>query len=46
MKAAQPLTIIRNVSWAADHLIRLISEGSCDTEDAKVMMLKIQLYIT
>ncbi len=29
-----------------DHLIRLISEGSCDTEDAKVMMLKIQLYIT
>ncbi len=25
--------IIRNVSWAANHHIRLISEGSCDTED-------------
>ena len=22
-----------NVSWAADHHIRMISEGSCDTED-------------
>ncbi len=25
--------IIRNVSWAANQHIRLISEGSCDTED-------------
>ncbi len=24
---------IRNVSWAADQHIRMISEGSCDTED-------------
>ncbi len=22
-----------NVSWAADRYIRMISEGSCDTED-------------
>ncbi len=27
------LMIIRNVSWAAVHDIRMISEGSCDTED-------------
>ncbi len=27
------LIIIRNVSWAANQYIRLISEGSCDTED-------------
>jgi len=26
-------TSIRNVSWAANHHIRVISEGSCDTED-------------
>ncbi len=25
--------IIRNVSWAANLRIRMISEGSCDTED-------------
>ncbi len=25
--------IIRNVSWAANQHIRVISEGSCDTED-------------
>ncbi len=25
--------IIRNVSWAPNHHIRMISEGSCDTED-------------
>ncbi len=27
------LIIIRNVSWAANHHIRMISEGSCDSED-------------
>jgi len=27
------LIIIRNVSWASNHNIRVISEGSCDTED-------------
>ncbi len=27
------LIIIRNVSWAANQHIRMISEGSCDTED-------------
>ncbi len=27
------LIIIRNVSGAANHHIRMISEGSCDTED-------------
>ncbi len=35
-KAAQlfsTLIIIRNVSWAANQHIRMISEGSCDTED-------------
>ncbi len=35
-EAAQPfstLIIIRNVSWAANQHIRMISEGSCDTED-------------
>jgi len=25
--------IIRNVSWAANQHIRMISEGSCDTKD-------------
>ncbi len=25
--------IIRNISWAANLHIRMISEGSCDTED-------------
>ncbi len=25
--------MIRNVSWAANQQIRIISEGSCDTED-------------
>ncbi len=27
------LLIMRNVSWAANQHIRMISEGSCDTED-------------
>ncbi len=27
------LIILRNVSWAANQYIRMISEGSCDTED-------------
>ncbi len=27
------LVIIRNVCWAANQHIRMISEGSCDTED-------------
>ncbi len=27
------LILIRNVSWAANQHIRMISEGSCDTED-------------
>ncbi len=27
------LIIIRNVCWAANQYIRMISEGSCDTED-------------
>jgi len=27
------LIIIINVSWASNHHIRVISEGSCDTED-------------
>ncbi len=27
------LTIIRNVTWAANRYIRMISEGSCDTEE-------------
>jgi len=27
------LIIIRNVSWAANHHIRVISEGSCDPEE-------------
>ncbi len=27
------IVIIRNVSWAANQHIRMISEGSCDTED-------------
>ncbi len=27
------LIIIRNVSWAANQHIMMISEGSCDTED-------------
>ncbi len=25
--------VIRNVSWAVNQYIRMISEGSCDTED-------------
>ncbi len=25
--------LVRNVSWAANQHIRMISEGSCDTED-------------
>ncbi len=35
--------IIRNVSWAANQHMRMISEGSCDTG---VMMLKMQLCVT
>ncbi len=27
------LALIRNVSWAANQYIIMISEGSCDTED-------------
>jgi len=27
------IIIIINVSWASNHHIRMISEGSCDTED-------------
>jgi len=27
------LIIVINVSWAANHHIRVISDGSCDTED-------------
>ncbi len=27
------LIIVRNASWAANQHIRIISEGSCDTED-------------
>ncbi len=27
------LIIIRNISWAVNQYIRIISEGSCDTED-------------
>jgi len=37
------IDIIRNVPWVSNHHIRLISEGSCDTEHWK-MMLKIQLW--
>ncbi len=43
-KAAQrfsTLKIIGNVSWAANQHIRMISEGSCDSED---IILKMQLY--
>jgi len=32
-KRFSTLIIIRNVSWASNHHIRVISEGSCDTED-------------
>ncbi len=28
-----PVFNIDNVSWAANHHIRMISEGSCNTED-------------
>ncbi len=41
------LMIIINVSGAANQHIRMISEGSRDTEESVetgVMMLKIQLY--
>ncbi len=34
------LIIIRNIYWTENQHIRMISEGSCDTEDW-VMMLKI-----
>jgi len=39
------LIIIRNVSWAANHHIRMISEDHV-TLKTGVMMLKIQLHIT
>ncbi len=29
----QKLIIIRNIYWAANQHIRIITEGSCDTED-------------
>ncbi len=32
-KSVTTLTIIINVSWSANYYIRMISEGSCDTED-------------
>ena len=32
-KLFSTLIIIINVSWASNHHIRVISEGSCDTED-------------
>jgi len=35
-EAAQPLStfkIMRNISWASNQHIRMMSEGSCDTED-------------
>ncbi len=35
--------MIRNVPWAANQHIRMISEGSCDTETG-VMKLEIQLW--
>jgi len=35
--------IIMHVFWASNHHIRMISEGSCYTEDW-MMMLKIQLW--
>ncbi len=31
--AAQLISTLINVSWAANQHIRMISEGSCDTED-------------
>ncbi len=40
---AEQLFVSTNVSRAANQNIRMISEGSCDTE---VMTLKIQLAIT
>ncbi len=33
LKLFSTLIIFRNVSWAATQYIRIISEGSCDTED-------------
>ncbi len=39
------LIIIRNVSWAANHhYIRMISEGSCDTEDWSIDAEKSALH--
>ncbi len=39
---------IRNVSWAANQYIRVISEGSCDTEDwsndAEISDLNTEIY--
>jgi len=39
------LIIIRNVEWAPNQLIGMVSEGSCDVtlERNEEMMLKIQL---
>ncbi len=48
-EAAQQSTfiLIINVSWAENQHIRMISEGSCDTDDCNdndAVMLKIQLW--
>ncbi len=40
--SAQLLIIIRNVSWAANQHIRMISEGSRDTEDTEEIQLCIK----
>jgi len=42
-KKLSTLIIIITVSWSSDPHIRVISEGSCDTEDCRVMM-NIQLW--
>ncbi len=33
LSSTTDFNIDRNVSWAANQYIRMISEGSCDTED-------------
>ncbi len=33
MLTVSTVLIIKNVSWSANQHIRMISEGSCDTED-------------
>ncbi len=39
------LITIRSVSWAANQHIRMISEGSCDTEDWKIHRNKLHFKI-